>query len=291
MAEIHLRSRHRPSEADIVPAGLRRVVMVVEYDGTAYSGWQRQANAPSVQQCMEEAFTALTGEQVPVIGCSRTDAGVHALGLVCHMDTGCRIPSDRLPYALNTKLPWDIRVRAARVAPPGFHARFSTCAKVYRYTFYNSRQMCAVGRQYAAHVPKEMEDARIHLAVRSLLGTHDFRAFAASGNESKTTVRTMYAIRLWREGEKVIFRIMGDGFLYNMVRIIAGTLSEIGTGKRPPSCIREAVETGSRLCLGMTAPACGLMLERVLYEGDEGVIPELFDPEQSGVYYSGSGKE
>ncbi len=265
--------------------------MVVEYDGTAYSGWQRQANAPSVQQCLEEAVTALTGETIPVIGCSRTDAGVHALGLVCHMDTRSRIPPDRLPYALNTKLPWDIRVRSAKAAPPGFHARYSTCAKVYRYTFYNSRQMCAIGRQYAAHVPKKMDDDRVLQAAGDLLGTKDFRAFAASGNVSKTTVRTMYAVQLRREGDQVVFRVMGDGFLYNMVRIIAGTLSEIGTGKRPSECIREAVETGSRLCLGMTAPACGLMLERVLYEGDEEIISKLFDPEQSGVLYFGSGKE
>ena len=274
-----------------MPEGRHRVCLVVEYDGTAYSGWQRQANAPSVQQCLEEDVTMLTGERIPVIGCSRTDAGVHALGLVCHMDTASRIPADRIPYAINTKLPWDIRVRAAKVAPPGFHARYSTCAKVYRYTFYNARQMCAIGRQYAAHVPKEMDGARMTLAARDLLGTRDFSAFAASGCESKTTVRTMYALQLRREGEKVIFRIMGDGFLYNMVRIIAGTLAEVGTGKRSPECIREAIETGNRLCLGMTAPACGLMLERVLYEGDEEVIPELFDPEQSGVFYSGSGKE
>ncbi|MBQ8093404.1 MAG: tRNA pseudouridine(38-40) synthase TruA [Clostridia bacterium] len=257
--------------------------MQVEFDGTQYAGWQRQANVLSVQECLESAVEALTGEQLAVIGCSRTDAGVHALGLVCHMDTACRIPPERMPFALNTKLPEDIRVRAACAAPPGFHARYSTCAKAYRYTFYNSRQMCAIGRQYAMHVPVPMNETRMLEAAEALIGTHDFAAFAASGNVSKSTVRTVYALRIWRDKERIHLCIMGDGFLYNMVRIIAGTLAEIGTGKRPVDAFCRGIETGDRLCLGPTAPACGLTLEQVFYEGDEAAARQIFMPELTGV--------
>jgi tRNA pseudouridine38-40 synthase len=233
----------------------------------------------------------LTGEHLSVIGCSRTDAGVHALGLVCHLDTGCRIPADRLPFALNTRLPDDIRVRAGCEAGNGFHARYSTCAKAYRYTFYNARQMCAIGRQYAAHVPVQLDEGRMLEAAEALLGTHDFAAFAASGNVSKSTVRTIYALRLWREGERVTFQIMGDGFLYNMVRIIAGTLAEIGTGKLECDALRRGIESGDRLVLGTTAPACGLTLEHVFYEGDEDQALEMFDSRLTGVRTFESGKD
>lgn len=291
MAEMVLRSKHRPSDADRVPPGKHRIRLTVEFDGTDYSGWQRQANAPSVQACLEDAMEALTGEHLPIIGCSRTDAGVHAQGLVCHLDTASRIPADRMPFALNTRLPADIRVREGCEVMDGFHARYSTCAKAYRYTFYNARQMCAIGRQYAAHVPVHLDENRMLEAAVPLLGTHDFAAYAASGSVSKTTVRTVYAIRLWRDGERVSFQIMGDGFLYNMVRIIAGTLSEIGMGKLDVSAIRQGIESGDRLALGATAPACGLMLERVFYEGDEHAALTMFDDRLTGVRIFDTGKD
>ena len=272
-------SHHRPSAADHPPEGQRRFRLTIEYDGTAYCGWQRQINGPSVQETLEQALCTLTQERVSVTGSSRTDAGVHALGLCAHFDSATRIPAQKLAFALNTLLPPDIRVRESGLAPEGFHARYSACGKLYRYAFYNARHDCAIGRQYAAHIPLPMDERLMDEEAQALLGTHDFAAFAASGSVAKSTVRTIVGARVTREGERVTLCVMGDGFLYNMVRIIAGTLAEIGTGKRAPGAIARAIETGDRLALGQTAPARGLTLERVFYEGDE--IEPL--PERDGA--------
>lgn len=269
MDKLTLASKHRPSAADHPPEGQRRFVLVCEYDGTAYCGWQRQINGPSVQQALEEALARLTGESVTVTGSSRTDAGVHALGLCAHFDSATRIPPDKLAFALNTMLPPDIRIRESGPAPEGFHARYSACGKVYRYAFFNSRHDCAIGRQYAAHVPLELDERLMHEEAQALCGTHDFAAFAASGSVASSTVRTIYRAQVTRCGETVTLTVLGDGFLYNMVRIIAGTLMEVGTGKRAPGAIARAIATGDRLALGQTAPAKGLTLMRVLYGGDE----------------------
>ena len=262
-------SHHRPSAADHPPEGQRRFRLTIEYDGTAYCGWQRQINGPSVQETLEQALCTITQERVSVTGSSRTDAGVHALGLCAHFDSATRIPAQKLAFALNTLLPPDIRVRESGLAPEGFHARYSACGKLYRYAFYNARHDCAIGRQYAAHIPLPMDERLMDEEAQALLGTHDFAAFAASGSVAKSTVRTIVGARVTREGERVTLCVMGDGFLYNMVRIIAGTLAEIGTGKRAPGAIARAIETGDRLALGQTAPARGLTLVRVFYEGDE----------------------
>ena len=269
MDELILKSRHRPSAADHPPEGQRRFALTVEYDGTAYSGWQRQQNGSSVQQELEEALLRLTGERVSVIGSSRTDAGVHALGLCAHFDSATRIPPDKVSFALNTMLPDDIRVRESGLAPEGFHARYSACGKVYRYSFYNARHDRAVGRQYSAHVPLPMNEALMQTEADALAGTHDFAAFAASGSVAKSTVRTVYKAQVARRGDDVTLTVLGDGFLYNMVRIIAGTLMEVGTGKRAPGAIAQAIKSGDRLALGQTAPARGLTLRAALYEGED----------------------
>ena len=269
MAELRFGCRHRPSAADHPPEGQRRFRLTVEYDGTAYSGWQRQINGPSVQQTLEEALCRLTGEKIGVVGSSRTDAGVHALGLCAHFDSAARIPPDKLSFALNTMLPDDVRVRESALAPDGFHARYSACAKAYRYCFYNARHDRAVGRQTSAHVPLPLDEARMNEEAQALLGTHDFAAFAASGSVARSTVRTIYRAQVVRHGDEVLLTVLGDGFLYNMVRIIAGTLMEVGTGKRAPGAIREAIATGNRLALGQTAPAKGLTLLAALYAGEE----------------------
>ena len=222
-----------------------------------------------MQETLEQALCTLTQERVSVTGSSRTDAGVHALGLCAHFDSATRIPAQKMAFALNTMLPPDIRVRESSLAPEGFHARYSACGKLYRYAFYNARHDCAIGRQYAAHIPLPMDERLMDEEAQALLGTHDFAAFAASGSVAKSTVRTIVGARVTREGERVTLCVMGDGFLYNMVRIIAGTLAEIGTGKRAPGAIARAIETGDRLALGQTAPARGLTLVRGFYEGDE----------------------
>jgi len=267
--KLELKSKHRPSSADYPPEGQRRFKLIVEYDGTAYCGWQRQINGPSVQQVLEEALSRLTGETVSVTGSSRTDAGVHAMGLCAHFDSATRIPPEKIAFALNTMLPEDIRIRESGEAAPGFHARYSACGKVYRYSFFNSRHDCAIGRQYAAHVPLALDAHLMNEEAQALMGTHDFAAFAASGSVVKSTVRTIYGAQVKRCGDQVTLMVLGDGFLYNMVRIIAGTLMEVGTGKRESGAIAAAIETGDRLMLGQTAPAKGLTLMRVLYGGDE----------------------
>ena len=269
MDKLTLVSGHIPSPADYPPEGQRRFKLIVEYDGTAYCGWQRQLNGPSVQQELEEALSRLTHERVSVVGSSRTDAGVHAMGLCAHFDSATRIPAEKLAFALNTMLPADIRIRESSAAPEGFHARFASCGKVYTYTFFNARHANAMGRLYSAHVPVVMDAQRMHEEAQSLLGTHDFAAFAASGSVVKSTVRTIYRVKVERSGDYVTLTVLGNGFLYNMVRIIAGTLMEVGTGKRESGAIARAIETGDRLALGQTAPAQGLTLRQVLYLGDE----------------------
>ena len=275
--ELMLVSTHRPSAADHPAEGLRRFFLIVEYDGTDYCGWQRQINGPSVQQTLEEALLRLTGEEIAVTGSSRTDAGVHAMGLCAHFDSATRIPPEKIAFALNTMLPPDIRVRESGAAPEGFHARYGACGKVYRYRFFNSRHDCAIGRQYAAHVPLLLDVDLMNQEAQALIGTHDFEAFAASGSVVKSTVRTIYRVQVTRCGDEVTLLVLGDGFLYNMVRIIAGTLMEVGTLKREPGAIAKAIETRDRLALGQTAPAKGLTLMRVLYGGDEEIALSYFD--------------
>lgn len=277
MDKLVLVSHHRPSAADRPPEGQRRFKLIVEYDGTAYCGWQRQINGPSVQQVIEEALSRLTQESVSLVGSSRTDAGVHARGLCAHFDSATRIPAEKLAFALNTMLPEDVRIRESSLAPAGFHARFSACGKVYRYAFCNARHDRAIGRQYAAHIPLPLDEAAMQREADSLPGTHDFAAFAASGSVARSTVRTIYRAQVARCGDEVTLLVLGDGFLYNMVRIIAGTLAEVGTGKRPGGAIARAIATGDRLALGQTAPARGLTLEAVLYEGDEARAEAFFD--------------
>ena len=277
MDKLELRAKHRPSAADYPPEGQRRLMLIVEYDGTDYCGWQRQINGPSVQQTLEEALCRLTGENIAVTGSSRTDAGVHAMGLCAHFDSATRIPAEKIAFALNTMLPEDVRIRESSLAPEGFHARYSAAGKVYRYRFYNSRHASAIGRQYAAHVPLVLDEERMHEEAQALCGTHDFEAFAASGSVVKSTVRTIYRVQVRRLGDEVELLVLGDGFLYNMVRIIAGTLMEVGTGKREPGAIAKAIETRDRLALGQTAPAKGLTLMRVLYGGDEDIALSYFD--------------
>lgn len=246
----------------------RRIRLTVEYDGTAYAGWQRQLNAQSVQQRLEEAIRRLTGEEVNVTGASRTDAGVHALGQVAHFDTASRIPGDKFSFALNTVLPEDIRVSASRETRPDFHARFDAKGKLYRYLIHNHPHASAIGRNTHAHAIYPLDEALMHEEAQRAVGTHDFAAFAASGSIVKDTVRTIHEARVLRSGNEVEFLVRGDGFLYNMVRILAGTLIAVGSGKLEPGAISRALRSGNRLDLGVTAPARGLTLMRVYYDDD-----------------------
>lgn len=253
---------------------MRRILLTVEYDGTNYAGWQRQINGLAVQQVLEEALQKATREPIVVTGASRTDAGVHARGQAVHFDTESSIPPEKFPFVLNTMLPPDVRVHAGREVPQGFHARFMTCGKRYTYRIVNSRHASAIRRNTHVHVPLPLDLASMQEAAGQLLGTHDFAAFQASGGTAKTTVRTIHSAELLRVGDELILTVEGDAFLYNMVRIIAGTLIEIGLGRRTVNAFSEAYETLNRLSLGVTAPPHGLELTEVRYPETAFCMPE-----------------
>lgn len=245
----------------------KRVLLTIEYDGSAYCGWQRQQNGPSVQQKVEEALFKVTGERIGIIGASRTDAGVHALGQRAHFDVEMGIPPDKLPFALNTRLPRDIRVTAGREAGAHFHARFDAAGKEYGYLIYNRRHPSALLRDLSAHVSVPLDENAMARASRHLLGTHDFAAFQAAGGTAKTTIRRIDSVSVARQGDEIRIIIYGTAFLYNMVRIIAGTLIYAGQGRLPEDVFKRAIKTGDRLALGPTAPPEGLCLNRVDYGG------------------------
>ena len=244
---------------------MRRIHLIIEYDGTNYSGWQRQANAMTVQQVIEEALYRLTGKHTVLHGASRTDAGVHALGQSAHFDTESRIPGEKFSFALNALLPRDIRIRHSIDVPECFHARFSSCGKRYRYLFYDAVHAGALNRNTHAHSIYPLDDKLMRSEASVLLGTHDFSAFAASGSVVRDTVRTIWRADVLRDGNEVCLTVEGNGFLYNMVRIIAGTLRDVGSGKLQPGALLKAIETQDRLDLGVTAPAHGLTLMEVFY--------------------------
>ena len=251
---------------------MKRIHLIVEYDGTNYAGWQRQENALAVQQVLEEALGRLTCERVVLHGASRTDAGVHALGQSAHFDTGSRIPAEKFSFAVNTLLPPDIRVRMSEEVSADFHARFSSKGKRYRYLFWDARHAGALNRLTHAHSIYPLDVDRMQSEADVLIGTHDFAAFAASGSVVRDTVRTIWRADVSRAGDEVKLIVEGNGFLYNMVRIIAGTLRDIGSGKLPSGALKRAIETGDRLDLGVTAPAKGLTLMEVFY-GSEDLPP------------------
>lgn len=245
---------------------MKRILLSVEYDGTGYAGWQRQANGLAVQQVLEEALARATGvSSVTVTGSSRTDAGVHALAQQVHFDTEASIPPEKYPFVLNNLLPPDIRVHAGRAVPGDFHARFLSCGKTYTYRILNARHGTALYRNLCWHVPVPLHQDTMAASLPDLLGKHDFAAFQAAGGTAKTTLRHLDLAELRAEGDLLILRVSGNAFLYNMVRIIAGTLVEIGLGRLPGDAFARALRSGNRLDLGMTAPPQGLELTEVRY--------------------------
>lgn len=251
------------------PEGTRRILLTVSYDGTNYAGWQLQENAVAVQQRVEEALEKLIHTPIRVTGASRTDAGVHALGQRFHFDTFSRIPADKYAFALNTCLPPDIRILSGREVSGDFHARFDAQGKRYTYRIHNAPHASALYRNITAHVPYKLDFERMQTALTDLLGTHDFAAFQAAGGTAKTTIRTMTNIQLVKDGDLLTLTVCGNAFLYNMVRIITGTMLDIGMGRKPADAFQTALKTGDRLALGITAPACGLELTHVYYADEE----------------------
>ena len=258
---------------------MRNIKLIIEFDGTAYHGWQSQENAVTVQDTVAAAVRRLTGEDCSITGSSRTDTGVHALGFVCNFFTGSPIPADKFSFALNTILPDDIRVVSSEEVPPDFHSRYSAKSKKYLYYIYNSTFPSALLRRRAYHVYYPLDVDEMDKAAKHFIGTQDFLAFSASGYSAKTTVRTITEATVsivsqaqhiiypkeGQRGQLIEFSVTGDGFLYNMVRIMAGTLVEVGFGKLRTQDIPGIIAGLDRRRAGRTAPAHGLYLAEVFY--------------------------
>jgi tRNA pseudouridine38-40 synthase len=250
---------------------MRTFKITVSYDGTDFSGFQRQANARSVQAELESALAAIEGKHVTVAGAGRTDAGVHALGQVASFKLSNAIPERDLLRAINAKLPEDVRVLSAEEAAPGFNARFSARSKVYRYRVSNTRVMSPFQRRFAWHISRSLDRAAMNEAARELVGEHNFACFQAKGGTIRSTVRTITRSD-WTEeplaggGRLLLYEIAGTGFLKYMVRAVVGTLIEVGDGRRAPSSLRDLLVSGSRAAAGPTAPPVGLYLVRVDYD-------------------------
>lgn len=247
----------------------RRIKMCLAYDGTRYAGWQIQTKQPwvkTVQGTVEQALRKITKEDsLKITAAGRTDAGVHARGQVIHFDTASRIPIERFPAAVNSVLPEDIRCWAAREVPDEFHAQYGAKAKHYSYTIDQGLVPDVFLRNYAYHVPYRLNLGAMAEAGKILIGTHDFRSFCASGSSVKDFKRTIFEFDIQKSGSIIYVNIAGDGFLYNMVRIIVGTLLEIGQDKMPASYMKTIIQFRDRSLAGPTAPARGLCLEKVVY--------------------------
>lgn len=244
---------------------MKRVGLVVAYDGTNYCGWQVQPNGVTVQGILNEKLSELLGEEIETIGASRTDAGVHALGNVAVFDTNTRIPGDKISYALNQRLPEDIRIQLSEEVEAEFHPRYYNSEKTYEYRILNRRFPVPTERLYSYfyHYPLNVEKMRE--ATSYLIGRHDFKSFCGAKAQVKSTIRTITAIEIWKDGDMITIRISGEGFLYNMVRIIAGTLIEVGNGQYPPEQVKEILEACDREAAGPTAPAHGLTLMGIAF--------------------------
>jgi tRNA pseudouridine38-40 synthase len=241
------------------------VALILEYDGTAYAGWQYQVNADTVQQQVERACKRLFGADVSVRGASRTDAGVHARGQVAALNLPRPFPREKLPSALNWHLPQDIRVKAAFSVPGNFNPVTWAAGKIYNYYIFQRPQAPAVCGRYCWHIPRELDLAAMNSAARLCLGARDFASFQAAGSSVAGTIRTLRHFFCRRRGDWLVITCVGNGFLYNMVRILAGTLVEFGRGKLPPGQMQSILAARDRQTAGPTAPARGLFLERVLY--------------------------
>jgi tRNA pseudouridine38-40 synthase len=242
-----------------------RYLIIIEYFGKNYCGWQKQANQPSVQGTIEDALYTLYAQPIKIYGSGRTDSGVHALAQSAHFDAPETIPADRLHLALNRILPQDIRVKSARKVPSDFHARFDVKEKTYIYKFYVADTPSPIRAHTHVQLLPSVDIAKMQNACRLLTGTHDFAGFSATGSDVKDTVRTVKAAGFLSDGEEVTFTITADGFLYNMVRIIVGTLMDIGKGKKSEECINLIFQGKGLEHRGETAPPQGLYLHSVRY--------------------------
>ena len=252
-----------------------RIKLTVAYDGTNYHGWQLQPGRATIEGELNKALSNLTGEKVCVTGASRTDAGVHALGNVAVFDTGSRIPAEKFSYALNQRLPADIVVQCSEKVPEDFHPRHCECQKIYEYTILNRKFPLPQYRNTAYFYYGKLDINHMRNACKAFIGEHDFAGFCSAGAQVQSTVRTIYSLEILEEkiqeanmvntGRIITIRVKGNGFLYNMVRIIAGTLLAAGKGRINPDDMEEIIASCDRSRAGATAPARGLKLVQILY--------------------------
>ena len=232
------------------------------YDGTNYHGWQLQDNGITIEEELNRCLSGLLGETIRVIGASRTDSGVHALGNVAVFDTESPMPAGKISYALNQRLPEDIRIQKSEAVSPDWHPRHCESRKTYEYRIYRAEFPMPVKRLYSYFTYHTLDVGRMREAAAYLEGEHDFKSFCQTGSQAESTVRTIYTLWVEEQGQDLVIRVCGSGFLYNMVRIIAGTLMEVGQGKREPESMQDILKARDRASAGPTAPAHGLTLIR-----------------------------
>ena len=238
----------------------RRIMLTVAYDGTNYSGWQIQPNNETIEGVLNTELSRLLNEDIKVIGASRTDAGVHAEGAICVFDTTSRIPAEKFSYALNRSMPRDIVIRKSQAVPNNFHPRKTETIKTYRYSIWNDGFALPTNSLYTHHIYGKLDIVAMKEAAELFVGEHDFKAFCAAGNQTESTVRTIYEMHVREDERKIDIYVTGNGFLYNMVRIIAGTLIDVGQGKIAVESITSIINSCDRNLAGGTAPAKGLCL-------------------------------
>ena len=244
---------------------MRNIKLTIEYDGKEFNGWQKQPNKLNIQGNIEKVLSDITKEDIEIIGSGRTDAGVHALGQVANFKTNSTIPIEKFAIAINSRLKKSIVIKKAEEVPERFHSRYNCKKKTYRYVINNSETGSAIYRNLEYNIKQPLNLEKMQDASRYFVGEHDFSAFKASGTSSKSSVRTIYSAKVTKEGERIYIELTGNGFLYNMVRIIAGTLVEVGLGKIKPEEITEIIDSKDRQKAGKTLPPYGLYLVEVNY--------------------------
>ena len=247
---------------------MRNIRLTIEYDGKDFNGWQKQKSKLNIQGEIERAIELLTGESnINLIASGRTDAGVHALGQIANFKTeNSSIPIQKFALALNTKLKKSIRIKKAEEVDERFHSRYTCKKKTYRYIINNGECESAIFRNFEYHFPVKLDVDKMKVAAKLFEGKHDFKAFKASGTSSKSSVREIYKAEVFAlENDRIYIELTGNGFLYNMVRIIAGTLLDVGLGKIQPECINDIIEGKDRKMAGKTLPPNGLFLLKVEY--------------------------
>lgn len=244
---------------------MRNIKLVIEYDGKGFNGWQKQPNKLNIQGEIEKAISEITGENIEITASGRTDAGVHALGQVANFKTESNIPIEKFAIAINSRLKKSIVVKSAEEVPLDFHSRYNCKGKKYRYVIDNSKYGSAIYRGLLCHIPVELDLEKMQQAIKYFEGEHDFKGFKATGGNNKSTVRRIDKAIIVKENDNIIIELVGNGFLYNMVRIIAGTLVDVGLGKIKPEDIPNIIESRKRENAGKTLQPQGLYLVEVYY--------------------------